>query len=235
MRSKLNWVDVLNEQTRWYERADLKQWFADLVGRPTNLSDGTIEGFEEALVYMRRQIANRHFDEPIDLVWLDTQLKTLTLGLLHHQGAQVGENSKLPSFRARIKGMQDADLLRAFKETLLVQFAEYIGETLDSKSHGMVGRCEGLQPTSVLQPIAEIAKHAPELEEQWRSELMATVPEAEAAEISRCATLVIVTGGQKSRFCSDACRFATVQIIKQSPEPELLAVKQRRYHRQSKA
>lgn len=234
MRSKLNWVDVLNEQTRWHERADLKLWFTEVVGRPVNLMEGTIEGFEEALAYMRRQIANLHFEEPVDLIWLDTQLQALTIGLLHHQGAQEGENSKLPRFRARVKGLQDTALLRACKETLLLQFAEYIGETLDSESAGNIGRCEGLENSAATPAVAEVAQYSPELEEQWRAELMSAVSAAEAADLVRCANLVLVTGSQKSRYCSDACRFATMQVSKQAPEPEVIAVKPRRYRRQSK-
>lgn len=235
MRPKLNWVDVLNEQTRWHERADLKQWFVEQAGRQVSLLDGTIEGFEEALGFMRRQIANVHFGEPVDLLWLDTQLKTVTLGLLHHQGAQEGDSSRLPRFRARVKGMHDTDLLRALKDSLLVQFAEYVGDTLDSESKGSVLRCEGLHKRNAGRPIAPAATYSAEVEDQWRDEVMTHVhvsPE-EADDIERCAYLFI--GAPKSRFCSDACRFATFQITKQVQEPDYLAAKQRRYRRRNKA
>src|SRR5438270_14084183 len=105
MKRKLDWVELLNEQQLWVNRAVFQAWFNEFCGRPTNLLDGTVDGFTEALGFMRRQVANLHFAEPVDLMWLDTQLKTVTMGLLHHQGAQEGNQSNLPRFRARVKGM----------------------------------------------------------------------------------------------------------------------------------
>jgi hypothetical protein len=142
MRIKLNWVDVLNEQTRWTGRGDLINWASVLAGRPLHLLDGTVDGFDEALGYMRRSLDNLHANEPVDLLWLDTQLKTVTLGLLHYQGAQPGEDGRFPLFRARTKGMHDTDLLRAIKDTLLIQFAEYIGDVLDAPEQANVFHCE---------------------------------------------------------------------------------------------
>lgn len=233
MKSKLSWVDVLNEQTRWYQRADLVQWFCGLAGRPLTLLDGTIEGFEEALGYMRRQLANLHFEEPVDLLWLDTQLKTVTLGLLHHQGAQPGAETQMPQFRARVKGMHDTDLLRALKDTLLVQFAEYVGDALDSGTSGSVQRCDGLHKAAVAPVIAGAAQYPKDVESLWRKELAFTVVEDEATELERCSNLFVA--GAKARFCSDACRFATFQVTKQVQEPNYLAEKQRRYRRRNKA
>jgi hypothetical protein len=137
----LNWVDVLNEQAGWNERADLVAWISEMAGRPLHLLDGTIDGFEEALGYMRRSLEGLP-EGDVDLLWLDTQLKTVTLGLLHHQGAQEGEESRLPRMRARVKGMHDTDLLRAVKDTLLVQFAEYVGEVIDAPDSANVFHCE---------------------------------------------------------------------------------------------
>ena len=235
MRSKLNWVDVLNEQTRWYSRTELKQWVTDLAGRQLTLLDGTIEGFEEALGFMRSSLANVQFGEPVDLLWLDTQLKTVTLGLLHHQGAQEGDGSRLPLFRARVKGMHDTDLLRAVKDTLLVQFAEYICEALENPEQANVFRCEGLHKRStVARPIAPAALYPEEVEEQWHDQLSFTlIADEDEAEIERCSYLFI--GQPKAKFCSDACRFATLQLTKKVEEPEYLPTKSRRYRRRNKA
>lgn len=186
MRMKLNWVDVLNEQSRWDGRGDLINWCSDLAGRPLNLLDGTIDGFEEALGYMRRSLGHMQLDEPVDLLWLDTQLKTVTLGLLHHQGAQPGEEGRFPLFRARTKGMHDTDLLRAIKDTLLVQFAEYIGDVLDAPEQANVFTCEA------------------------------------------CSLLFVAKS--KGRFCSDACRFDTIQLPTQVEK-----MPKRRLRRQNKA
>jgi hypothetical protein len=187
MRTKLNWVSVLNEQTRWEQRCDLVQWVSGMAGRPLHLLDGTIEGFEETLGFMRRSLENLHTDEGVDLLWLDTQLKTVTLGLLHHQGAQEGEGGSFPRFRARTKGMHDTDLLRAIKDTLLVQFAEYIGDVLDAPEQANVFHCEA------------------------------------------CSMLFI--GQNKAKFCSEACRFETLQSLNQVEN----LPKSRRYRRRNNA
>lgn len=237
---KLTWVDVLNAQTRWFQRSQLIDWFRDLVGRQVTLLDGTIEGFEEALGFMRRQVANAHFGEPIDLLWLDTQLKTVTLGLLHHQGAQEGDTSKLPLFRARVKGLHDTDLLRALKDTLLVQFAEYIGEVVDGEANGAdhVWRCDGLHKRSAATEVAHNAQFSDEVEQRWRSEVTALVPSEDLDQVERCPNLFVSAGGgngRGARYCSDACRFSTQQVTQQAQEPEILVEKQRRFRRRNKA
>lgn len=235
MRAKLNWIDVLNEQTHWHDRSDLKQWISELAGRPLTLLDGTVEGFEEALGYMRRSVAGLHFEnEPVDLLWLDTQLKTVTLGLLHHQGAQEGDGSRLPRFRARVKGMHDTDLLRAIKDTLLIQFAEYVGDTLDCGSNGTVLRCEGLHRRDTGPDVARGAQFPDEIEKQWRDELSLGPVNEQPDDVLRCAYFFVAA--PKSRYCSDACRFATLQITKQTEEAELLPeIKPRRYRRKNQA
>jgi hypothetical protein len=276
MRIKLNWVDVLNEQAHWRTRSDVIGWFCALVGKPAHLLDGSIDGFEEALLMMRTQLANLHFGEEVDLLWLDTQLKTVSLGLLHLQGAQEGSNSHLPHFRARVKGMHDSDLLRAVKDTLLIQFAEFIGSSLDF-GQCQVSRCEGFYDAKVccelsgngnghtgnghtgngngnghtgngnghtgngndhtgngnghngngapaeklfaskfhkdaasnaIAPISSV-----ESEERWRNELPLLAAYRGPQDLRRCANLFAASG--KTRFCSDACRFATFQLAKQ--------------------
>lgn len=229
MSRRLNWIDVLNEQTRWESRADLMNWFFQLAGRKATLLDGTMDGFEEALGYMRRQVANLHFGEPVDLMWLDTQLKTVSLGLLHHQGAQEGADSKIPRFRARVKGLHDTDLLRAVKDTLLIQFAEFVGDQLDSPTQ-LVSRCEGIHREAAQKPVTGAAAYAADVETRWRSEITVLAGETEnVADVHRCSNLLLA--GPKVRFCSDSCRFATYQLAKSVEEPSYLADKQRRYRR----
>jgi hypothetical protein len=230
MRKKLDWVEILNEQQAWTSRDEFKQWFYALAGRQANLLDGTIDGFIEALGFMRRQVANLHFSEPVDLLWLDTQLKTVTLGLLHHQGAQEGAESKLPRFRARVKGMLDSDLLRAVKDSLLIQFAEYVGNALDGTADKVVSRCEGLKRKTTLRALPPEATCGEEGEQRWREELPLLRRNTPAtADLERCPNLF--AGTSKTKFCSDTCRFATFQISKQVEEPGYLAAKQRRYRR----
>jgi hypothetical protein len=230
MKKKLVWTEVLNDQMRWTCRADFQVWFNDLVGRPTNLLDGTVEGFYEALGFMRRSLANLHFGEPVDLMWLDTQLKTITLGLLHHQGAQEGDASQMPRFRARVKGMIDSDLLRAVKDSLLIQFAEYLGDTLDETATYHVGRCEGLHRHLTPPTVPKEAAYTEEMEQAFRNEVPLLARQTPAtSDLYRCINMF--SGPAKSRYCSDSCRFATSQTAKQTEEVGDLSVKQRRFRR----
>lgn len=229
MEKRLNWLNVLNEQTRWYCRDDMKAWLTELVGRHATVLDGTVDGFEEALGYMRAESANLHFGLPVDLVWLDTQLKTVTLGLLHHQGAQAGPGARLPYFRAKVKGMHDTDLLRAVKDTLLVQFADFLGDCLDA-AQCAVSRCEGVYRITDRGFVAAPACYSGEMEERWRKEIrLSADSNGSTHELQRCANLFV--GNGKMRFCSDACRFATFQIEKRSSETNNVVDKPRRYRR----
>lgn len=231
MRQKLDWMDVLNEQTHWHTRADFRLWFSEQIGRPASLLDGTIDGFDEAIGFMRRQVANLHFEESVDLLWLDTQLKTISLGLLHHQGAQEGADSRLPRFRSRVKGMIDSDLLRAVKDTLLIQFAEFIGDALDGTSSRTVMRCEGLH-RELPGSIPEAASFNAETEQRWRDELpVIKRASASGIDLHRCVNLYVAA--PKTKFCSDTCRFATFQTAKQIEQPTYTADKQRRYRRRA--
>ena len=227
MSRKLNWIDVLNDQALWQSREDLKAWFFQLAGRKATLLDGTIDSFEETLGYMRRQVANLRFKQPVDLLWLDTQLKTISLGLLHHQGSQEGAASQMPRFRARVKGLNDSDLLRAVKDTLLVQFAEYVGEQLDSESE-LVTRCYGIHRQAGFKPVAAAAVYPDEVEQSWLYEI-AVLEQAQTnvSDVRRCT--VFFAAAPKAKFCSDACRFAAFQIAKSVQEPSYLAEKQRRF------
>lgn len=231
MRRKLDWVEVLNEQKRWRSRAELLAWFSALIGRNVCIRDGTLDGFEEALHFMRNQISNLHFGDPVDLIWLDTQLKTVSLGVNHHQGAQPGEDSQLPLFRARVKGMLDTDLLRAVKDTLLIQFAEFVGQCLDNEAC-LVNRCEGIY-RATNSDAAPLYLAEADAEVRWQAELRVfpEVGSESAADLHRCANLF--TGSSKTRFCADTCRFATLQLTKLLVEPTYQPDKQRRFRRRA--
>ena len=231
MRRKLDWVEVLNEQKRWRSRAELLAWLSALIGRNVSIREGgTLDGFEEALHFMRNQVSNLHFGDPVDLLWLDTQLKTVSLGVNHHQGAQPGEDSQLPLFRARVKGMLDADLLRAVKDTLIIQFAEFVGESLDSEAC-LVNRCEGIYRGKMEFGTAEEEA----AEARWRAELRVFTETVTYtfSDLHRCANLF--TGSSKTRFCADTCRFATLQLSKILLEPAYQPDqdKQRRFRRRT--
>lgn len=232
MDKGLQWIDVLNAEAGWADAQAMNVWLYSLIGRPLNLPDGAMQSLTEALGFMRRSVANMHFDEPVDLLWLDTQLKTVTLGLLHHQGAQPGDGNSLPMFRAHVKGLRDSDLLRVVKDTLLVQFANYVGIQLDGDATHQVRRCAGLfRPscdefqTGVSEGIAQ------EMELRYRQEIpLLDSPSSEG--IHRCANFFI--NGQKNSYCSDTCRFATLQIANDDSRPAYIVNKQRGFKRRQK-
>lgn len=231
MTKRLSWIDVLNQQSTWHSRADLLDWFSSLIGRRASLLEGSIEGFEEALGYMRRQVANLHFGEPVDLMWLDTQLKTVNLGLLHHQGSQPGEESVLPRFRVRVKGLLDSDLLRAVKDTLLIQFAEFVGTVLDDDGSMPLVRCQGLYTADTVRQVAAAAIYPADTEMRWREEIPMLARE-ESAPVMRCNDFISVSS--KEKYCSDACKFTTMQIAKQSQDAPYSGEKRRYRKRASK-
>src|SRR6185437_3217033 len=140
----------------------------------------------------------------------------------------------MPRFRARVKGMIDSDLLRAVKDTLLIQFAQYVGDTLDGEASPTVSRCEGLIRTTAEIVLAVDAHYPEEMERRWREEIAALSGQAPGVpDIQRCHNLC--TGNGKTHFCSDACRFATQQLAQQVTTPgDLNAKQQRRYRRRQK-
>ncbi len=231
MTRRLNWIDVLNEQPKWRARTDLVNWFSELIGRPAALKDGAVEGFEEALGFMRRQMANLHFSEPVDLIWLDAQLKTVNLGLLHHQGAQEGINGRLPLFRARVKGLLDSDLLRSVKDTLLVQFAEFTATSLAEGEPLSVHRCQGLEKTSSTDSRAAAAWYPVQTEMRWLAEipLAAGLPQKDRDSVRRC--LMLFPSISQTDFCSHICCTSSYEIGKQAQEPAVVTEKQRRYRK----
>jgi hypothetical protein len=124
-------------------------------------------------------------------------------------------------------------LLRAVKDTLLLQFAQYIGDCLDGDPDRTVTRCAGIYRAVAANPIAPETAFTAELEQRWRQEIELLSRSTPAtADLQRCHKLLATNG--KTRFCTDECRFATLQIEKQVQEPGDIAVKQRRYRRREK-
>ncbi|HEY9788628.1 MAG TPA: hypothetical protein V6D17_24790 [Candidatus Obscuribacterales bacterium] len=143
------------------------------------------------------------------------------------------EMEKLPVFRARPRGNSDADILRSIRDTLIVQCAQFLGDSIQSGSQLSVARCEGLVKQGAY-PEARVSALKPEMEAKWLSEieLLKEVQTHAAKGIQRCEDFFVATS--KAKFCSDACRFNTFQIGKQLREPDYLAQKQKRYRSRKK-
>lgn len=239
MTETLDWVSVLNEEASWQTREDLLKWLdqhqkVSVNFQPDeggNRGEEEIEEFEKALLYMRQQFEALHFGEKPNTEWLNERL----FGMTFKVEADWHKGDLLPPFRSAFRDFghsaQDSQpCLRALTETLLLQFAIFLSQAM--RGSLPIIRCEGLyklddgekgDSLSVVRSISDSA------ERKWRSEL-ALISERhleDDREIQRCADIVIPS--RKAKYCSDACRYATFQIMKQLEDPDYLAEKQRRY------
>jgi hypothetical protein len=127
----------------------------------------------------------------------------------------------------------DDKSLEQLRLTLLMQFADFIGGTIDSgmTDAARIDRCRGLYREDSEIPLA--ASFPTAVEDKWRNEIDLLVEyENSATDVVRCEYFFPRT--PKARFCSDACRFSTFQITKQLQEPNYLADKQKRYRSSKK-
>lgn len=223
----LNWIQVLNEHAEWSDHSGLKHWFDSLVDRRTNPSAEAMAVFDQSLSEMRRIVYDLHFGRNPELSWLKKQLVPIRFAL--HQAEDEFPPSPLPIFRACAQGHDDSALLLSLKDTLVHQCAQFVGEVLSAGEKSNVCRCEGLYRDQKIASVSFLRSIPEEEELRWRREIAVLVEkELESeAQIQRCADLFV--GNSRSRFCSDACRFSTFQIIKQLKDPDYLAEKQRRY------
>lgn len=176
---------------------------------------------------MRRQLSALHFGEALDLSYLNEELTGVELELAGPAGTDRKRVSGLPAFRARPRGLDDAAVLRCIEDTLVLEFAEFVGACLDDPDEARIARCEGLYRESKSRHLAPVPSFPADIELRWRKELpvLAESGLESDPEIKRCADFFIVKA--KGRFCSDECRFRTFQVAKQLKEPRYLAEKHR--------
>lgn len=220
---KLRWIDTLNDETSWTSNFEVLDWLYKLTGRRLNLSAVELAAFFEQLGFMREQVTSMHFGDAPDLTRLQERLQGISLTI-----NQQHQDHGLPLLMARQAGNTDADILKAVCDTLLMQFAAFLSEALESDSSPKIVRCEGLFREGAADRKRLGALPA-QRESAWRAEI-SLIHEAEpqvANEIQRCEDLFVLSS--KAKFCSDACRFATFQITKQLKEPGYMKEKQRRY------
>lgn len=118
--------------------------------------------------------------------------------------------------------------------TLILNFSSDLSRMIESGDGLFVHRCEGLFRNQKADQISTVSGVNNATEELWRKEIPLIVEQRleQTPEIQRCADLFVTRS--RSKYCSDACRFATFQIAKQLKDPQYLAEKQRRY-RQKKS
>jgi len=222
---KLRWIDTLNDQTTWTSPQEVTAWLFELTGQQLSLSPAEMSIFFEELDFIREQISNLHFGEPLALGLLDEKLQRIspTINMQPHD-QRIG----LPLLMASRASNSDQDILRSVCDTLLLQFASFLSDALDSESTAKIVRCEGLFRER-RKERKRLGALPAERESAWRAEI-SLIQESEAQvadEIQRCEDLFVLSS--KAKFCSDSCRFATFQISKQLKDPGYMKEKQRRY------
>jgi hypothetical protein len=239
--STVTWFEALNQQTDWTEAGSLNLWLATVFGSDVQPGQDSQDRFTATLRRMRLQLGQLHFSNSTELAWLNEELTTCRPELQLHQNRSV-TGSRLPTFRINATGFDqnansvspnndDDDLLQALRLTLLLQFAQFLGDTIDGVIGGSlrIDRCLGLYRDDL--PLPQSAAFPVGVEKQWREEIdVLQVPDAK--DVQRCEYFFPKTS--KARFCSDSCRFSTFQIMKQLQEPNYLANKQKRYRAKTK-
>jgi hypothetical protein len=222
-------MEVLNEQALWTSDKDSINWLASLLGREPVNSPQVIEDFQTGLNKIRRQVTSLHFHEPFDFTSLDAELRNIRLELVDPAMPPDGYGSFLPLLHARLHGNNDDSFLIALKETLIVQFAHFVAESLNNSESPGVARCEGLYREGNSTHLSPAQSLPTDIELKWRKEIAVLTDSGleSSPEILRCADYFPTRA--KGRFCSDECRFRTFQLTKQLSDPGYLAAKQKRY------
>ncbi len=220
----IDWIHILNEQTIWTCEEDVRSWCSSLTARELKVSDAVVSDFQTGLNELREVLQDLHFQRIADLSPLQRRIANVKLGFQQELGA-------LPLFRAFPVDGSDEALLLSLGDTALVQFCSYTGEVLAGRPLDLY-RCEGLFREN-MKGISPVKGLTPGKELEWRCEIpiLLEADLQESTDVHRCADFFL---GGKGKFCSDACRFATFQLIKQLKDPEYLAEKQRRYRARSK-
>jgi len=219
----------LNEQATWMSYEDLIQWFSGLLGRPASLSRTAVVEFQDGLNCIRQQVSAIHFHESVDIPFIDQHLKDISLELISPISSDSAYSNALPRLRARASSSDDDALLRALKQTLIVQFAYFVSEALAQSEIPGIARCEGLYREGSSTHLSPADSLPEETELRWRKEIAALTEAGleSSTDILRCADYFLARS--KARFCSDECRFRTFQLTKQLADPGYLAAKQKRY------
>lgn len=229
MPTYLNWMDVLNEQAMWTTYEDSFAWLATLLGREPAITSQAMADFQSGLNRIRQQLSALHFHQPLDVTAIDAELGSIRLELVDPLKEKGSYSKVLPPLHARLRGLDDTSFLLSLKETLIVQFAIFMADSLSNSDNPAVARCEGLYREGNSTHLSPGQSLPPDIELLWRREIPALTNSGleSSPEVLRCADYFPARA--KGRFCSDECRFRTFQLTKQLSDPGYLAAKQKRY------
>ena len=224
---KLDWMDFLNDACTWDSKAHAEEYVSKMAGVSIKLTPVQSASLSELEEYMRVQMASLHFGRELDLDFINQRLSKLHLHLMTKKGQSRYKN--LPSLSAA----NSAPLkpIQQILDTLVYQFATFLGDTIDGGNSGNIQRCEALYRAKNVENCKSFYNKFRSLEYTWRDELIPTTQAPGDAE--RCADFFIALPGTK--FCSDACRFNSFSFRKQTQTPGYQSEKQRRYRERQKA
>lgn len=231
-KTRVTWIEALNEQTEWRDAGDLLSWLREVTGSDIKASNQATDEFQDCISFMRVQAGRLHFLEPIDLRSINAMLHEIKLMIeTPQQTSKNRSGSRIPLFRAEVSGKDDDSVVKMLQLTLFAQFAQFVAESLEKGADRAILRCEGLfRKDSIREGIYQLNDNETErIEQRYREEIPLLVETGLVAdpEIQRCEDVFVMR--PKAKFCSDACRFSTFKISKQLKDPNYLAEKQRRY------
>jgi hypothetical protein len=220
-----DWISLLNEQAdEWHSIDDVKIWLSAVVQRPASPDDASLQEFWDTLNLMRALVYDLHFNRVPDFKPINTKLAGVEFCFY------TDAPGVLPRFRARSADQgNDSALLLAMAATVLANFAHALARHMSGDNQFDIARCEGLYRDPHVKRLSAAPNVADDEELKWRREVEVLVEKGLecSPDILRCADLFVSTS--RSRFCSNACRTNTFQVIKQLKDPVYLAAKQRRY------
>jgi len=228
----IHWLDLVNEQFEWPTAQEVQRWFTRQFERKCLIPSAQLDRFRSTLFYVREQLAALHFGTEPLLEVLKARLEHIVPSFTISAPQQVLSTSErhFPLLHSKLGGEDDAALLLAIEETVLLQFAAFLSGALAQPESGKLLRCEGLYRDTKRMP-GSAASTRDSTERHWRKEIeILRMDDNMAAQaLERCGDFFIANS--KSRFCSESCRFRTFQLTKQLTDPEYLAEKQRRYRK----
>jgi hypothetical protein len=221
MSQKLDWIYFLNEACTWEEKSQAESFLFSIIDAQINLSDAEVGELSRAEAYMRKQLNSLHFSKEVDPLYLNERLAGMKLRLAHGvlESQEPGCLPALAPFSA------DKSALNNLIDTLLFQFAVFLGQTMDGAATYKVSRCEAICRKKAVEDCTAFYQKFRTLEESWKHEV--TQQMANLDEVERCADFFVSSHGGK--FCSHSCRFNSFALRKQMQDPTYQAEKQKRY------
>lgn len=224
----LAWINFLNQSSTWETQEQAEEFLSRAASAAIKLTGDEVRSLSQLETYMREQLAALHFQKPLALAYINRRLERIHFRL-EVVSPDITAEEALPSLRAQ--SPDSASSAEQLFDTLLLQFAIFLGDTLDGHSPYTVSRCEAICRKKSVADCQRFYEKFRSLEDSWKAEVSSDLKNND--EVERCADFFQASPGAK--FCSDACRFNSFALRKQMSSPSYQAEKQRRYRLRQKA